>query len=318
MLHDSHGRQFRYLRLSVTEACNFQCSYCLPNGYQCESRENKLSVTQLGHIAKAFASSGIEKIRITGGEPALRKDLPDIIQTCKAQVSRVAVTTNGYNLAKKIDSWVKAGLDALNVSIDSLDPAQFQLITGQNRLPQIMQGIDRALELGLPVKVNSVLLKGLNSHQLEHYLEWVKTTAVTVRFIELMQTRDNRDYFSCHHLRAEKIEAQLLAQSWKLVVKRQDAGPAKEYWHPDFAGRIGLIMPYANDFCTSCNRLRVSSQGKLHLCLFAEQGHDLMPWIEQEDELIARVQTLLHSKSATHYLHQGQTGATQHLAMLGG
>ena len=318
MLHDTHGRQFRYLRLSVTEVCNFQCSYCLPDGYQCEQKEQKLSVTQLGRIAQAFAATGIDKIRITGGEPALRKDLTEIIRVCKQQVATVAMTTNGYNLAEKIDSWVDAGLDALNVSIDSLDPAQFHLITGQDRLPHIMQGIDRALALSVPVKINAVLLKGLNAHHLSQYLDWVKTTNVTVRFIELMQTGDNQDYFHRHHLSGSAIESQLLDSGWQEVVKRNNAGPAKEFWHPDFSGRIGLIMPYANDFCASCNRLRVSSQGKLHLCLFAEQGEDLMPWIDKPDELAAQVQRMLGHKSATHYLHDGFSGATKHLAMLGG
>ena len=318
MLHDHHGRQFRYLRLSITEVCNFQCNYCLPDGYQCEQKEKKLSVLQLDRIAQAFASTGIDKIRITGGEPALRKDLPEIIQACKQHVSRVAITTNGYNLAQKIDTWVEAGLDALNVSIDSLDPAQFQLITGQDRLPQIIQGIDRALELKLPVKVNAVLLKGLNAHQLDQYLDWVRHKPVTVRFIELMQTGDNQSYFKRHHVSGNEIKQRLLEQGWQEVVRRQDAGPAKEFWHPDFAGRIGLIMPYANNFCATCNRLRVSSQGKLHLCLFAEQGHDLMPWIDEPDQLAAQVQKLLGSKAATHYLHQGLSGATTHLATLGG
>ena len=318
MLHDTHGRQFRYLRLSITEVCNFQCSYCLPEGYQCEQKEKKLSVEQLSRIAQAFASTGIDKIRITGGEPALRKDLPDIIKACKQHVSKVAITTNGYNLVEKVESWVDAGLDALNVSIDSLDPAQFYLITGQNRLPQIMRGLEQAIALGLTVKVNSVLLKSASSNRLEHYLDWIRTTPVTVRFIELMETGDNQRYFQQEHESGSKIELRLFSMGWQPVVKSKDAGPAKEYWHPDYAGKIGLIMPYSNDFCASCNRLRVSAQGKLHLCLFAEQGQDLMPWLDHPNELAKQVQHMLSDKSATHYLHDGFSGATKHLAMLGG
>lgn len=318
MLHDPHGRQFRYLRLSVTEVCNFQCSYCLPDGYQCAQKEKPLSVEQITHLAKAFAGAGINKIRITGGEPALRKDLVEIIRACKQQVERVAITTNGYNLANQIERWHQAGLDALNVSIDSLDPAQFQLITGQNRLPQIMAGIDKALALGIPTKINAVLLNQLNHHQFDGYLDWIKTKPVSVRFIELMQTGDNQAYFERHHISALPLQQRLEAEGWQRQVKRKDAGPANEYWHPDYQGRIGLIMPYAKDFCASCNRLRVSAKGRLHLCLFAQQGHDLMPWINHSEQLAEQVQQLLGLKTATHDLHQGNSGATRHLAMLGG
>lgn len=325
MLQDSFGRRFYYLRLSVTDICNFRCNYCLPDGYQCgqsSARENPLSVVEVGTVVRAFASLGTEKVRLTGGEPSLRKDLEQLIETVKSVdgIRCVAITTNGYRLPMEIDAWQRAGLDQLNVSIDSLDPQQFRAITGHDKLDTILCGIDRALALGIPTKVNAVLLREHNFAEFNHFLEWIRVTPVSLRFIELMRTGDNRDFFASNHVAGSDIEKLLLRTGWEQVVRPRDAGPAKEYAHPDYAGRIGLIMPYSRDFCVSCNRLRMSAQGALHLCLFAEQGIDLRDAIAGGDHqaLAEQIRAAVCGKNASHQLASGFTGATRNLAMLGG
>lgn len=322
ILQDGHGRRFYYLRLSVTDVCNFRCGYCLPDGYQARHQQPDLSVAEARTIMRAFAQLGTRKVRLSGGEPSLRKDLPQLIHSARTTpgIQRVAVTSNGYKLPSVIDSWHYSGLDQLNISIDSLDPKEFARITGHDCLPKILTGIDRALELGMATKVNAVLLNDGANTRLHQFLAWLENTPVTLRFIELMQTGDNRDYFASNHLRGTDIEQQLVQSGWQLLPRPLDAGPAREYVHPDYAGRIGLITPYSKDFCNTCNRLRVSAQGKLHLCLFSDTGLDLREIIRtgNADELAEKVRTLIGNKEVSHYLQQGNTGATQNLSIIGG
>lgn len=322
-LEDRHGRRFSYLRLSVTDVCNFRCNYCLPDGYSCDSPQTALSLEEIGQVARTFAAMGTRKIRITGGEPSLRKDLPDIIRMLKSTpgIETVALTTNGYRLTHQIQSWVNAGLDQLNVSIDSLDPQQFRAITGHDKLQEILSGIEQARALGLRnIKVNAVLLRSWNMSGFRQFLDWLQHTPVTLRFIELMQTGDNEEFFRANHMSGEDIRTQLQASGWQPVARNAHDGPAQEFSHVDYAGRIGLIMPYSKDFCATCNRLRISAQGKLHLCLFGEQGYDLRPLLQADEEhlLESRIRTLLQDKKATHFLDEGQTGAIRHFAMIGG
>lgn len=322
ILEDGHGRRFYYLRLSVTDVCNFRCDYCLPDGYQATHTQPDLTVAEAATVMRAFAQLGTRKVRLSGGEPSLRKDLPELIQAARQThgIHRVAITSNGYKLPSVIDSWQQNGLDQLNISIDSLDRAEFARITGHDSLPKILTGIDRALELGIQTKINAVLLNDGAQTRLQQFLGWLKTTPVTLRFIELMQTGDNRDYFASNHLRGADIEHELIESGWQLLSRAIDAGPAREYVHPDYAGRIGLITPYSKDFCNSCNRLRVSAQGKLHLCLFSDAGLDLRETIRTGDAnaLAEKVRAMVGNKEVSHYLQQGNTGGTQNLSIIGG
>ncbi len=322
LLEDSFGRRFRYLRVSITEACNFRCQYCLPDGYDGPDNSAFMSLTEVQTLMTAFARMGTTKIRITGGEPSLRKDFTEIIQAAvnTPGIQKVATTTHGARLAKDAHKWAQAGLDQVNVSIDSLDPNQFALITGQNKLEQILKGLDVAVDAGLDVKVNTVLLQDFSPARLTRFLDWLKITPVTLRFIELMETGEHKAFFKSQHMSGQPIKDRLLAEGWQPVIRRKDAGPAQEFSHPDYAGKIGLIMPYSKDFCKSCNRLRVSASGKLHLCLFSEQGLDLRHLLKagDTDALMQFVHDALNSKHVSHYLQDGMTGATKHLAMLGG
>lgn len=322
MLEDKFGRRFHYLRLSITDVCNFKCTYCLPDGYQCDNDRDFLNVPEIKTLVSGFAKLGTSKVRITGGEPALRKDLSKIIKVCASTpgIKHVAMTSNGFKLESDIENWVKAGLNSLNISIDSLDPRMFASITGHNKLDSILRGIDKALALGVQVKVNAVLMKQYNEQELVPFLSWLKTTPITLRFIELMQTGDNIEFFKQNHVSASTIKDKLLDDGWSQLIRNKSAGPAQEFYHPEFEGRMGLIMPYSNDFCATCNRLRISSLGKLHLCLFSDKGLDIRPALQANDDQLLQQQlvSLLGDKEATHWLQDGYTGGTKHLAMLGG
>ncbi|SQH74408.1 molybdopterin biosynthesis protein A [Shewanella benthica] len=323
-LQDKFGRRFHYLRLSVTDVCNFKCTYCLPDGYRPEGRAQFLGLDEIENLVGAFSEVGTQKIRITGGEPTMRKDFTDIIRVVadNDKIKTIATTTNGYRLEKNAKEWYDAGLRRINVSIDSLDPRMFYQITGQNKFDEVMRGVDAALEAGFErVKINAVLLKGLNDKDLPRFLHWIKSTPIDLRFIELMETGLGRDYFKAHHLAGADIRASLVEDGWSLDTPAADDGPAQNFSRDDHKGRIGLIMPYDNHFCASCNRLRVSAKGKLHLCLFTENGVDLRDLLQHQDqraELVERLHGQLAAKKETHFLHDGITGVTQHLASIGG
>lgn len=322
-LVDGFGRRFHYLRLSVTEVCNFRCSYCLPDGFRKTAPLSLLGVDEIARLAKAFARLGVAKVRLTGGEPTTRGDIGAIIAGVVATpgIDKVAMTTNGWNLHRHVATWHAAGLTNLNISIDDLDAATFAAITGHDRLDQVVAGLDAALALGMrAVKVNAVLLKPSLPDGFDRFAAFVKTRPIAVRFIELMRTGDNADYFAANHVSGATLKAWLEARGWSARPRAFDDGPAIEYEHPEYLGRIGLIAPYGTGFCDSCNRLRVTARGKLRLCLFGDGGVDLRDLLadDQTEAVVARVTAALVGKSAGHRLHEGNPGDTRHLAQLGG
>lgn len=324
-LEDKFHRKFSYLRLSVTDVCNFKCSYCLPHGYKPDGMKNRfLSLSEIARVIGVFADCGTSKVRLTGGEPSMRKDFIDIINIASSTsgISKVATTTNGYRMEKQVERWRDAGLTDINVSLDSLDARMFHLITGENKFRQVMNGIEKAFEAGfVKVKVNVVLMREHNEKELPTFLDWIKTRPIQLRFIELMQTGDMNDFFSKQHVSGTSILNYLIANGWILKSRAYNDGPAQVYTHPDFRGEIGLIMPYSKDFCSSCNRLRVSALGKLHMCLFGDYGVDLRDLLQSDEQRVAlakRIQAQLNNKSESHFLHNGHTGMTPHLASIGG
>lgn len=322
-LVDGFGRRFNYLRLSVTEACNFRCTYCLPNGYRKSGPMDLLSVEEIGRLTKAFAHLGVRKVRLTGGEPTVRRDIGDII-ACVAQtpgIEKVAMTTNGWNLSRRIADWRAAGLTNLNVSLDSLDADEFRQITGHDRLAAVLGGLDQAVDLGLPsVKVNAVLLRETAERGFAEFAAFVRERPIAVRFIELMRTADNADYFAAHHAGGQVLRDWLAREGWTARARDGDGGPAVEFTHPDHLGRLGLIAPYSAGFCDGCNRLRVTSRGALRLCLFGEGGMDLRDLLIEgaQSALEQRVAEALLGKAAGHRLVEGRPGDLRNLAQLGG
>lgn len=321
---DGYGRRFYYLRLSVTEVCNFRCTYCLPHGWKKTSPMNFLNVEEIRRLVTWFASMGLGKVRLTGGEPAVRKDLTSIIDTVSniQGIDKVAMTTNGYNLKRYVDDWVAAGLSHLNVSIDALNRDTFLKITGHDRFDDVMAGLDRALEHDLgAVKVNAVLLRDSVEDGLKGWSEFVRDRPVSVRFIELMRTGDNADFFADQHVGGDLLKHWLDQNGWTQKLRSRDDGPAIEFVHPDYAGRIGLIAPYSRGFCDSCNRLRVSAKGKMKLCLFGSGGLDLRDLLQSEgnvEEFQTRVLGSLQGKSVAHRLSVSDPGDTMNLAQTGG
>ncbi len=237
-------------------------------------------------------------------------------------IAKVAFTTNGYRLLKNAQKWRKAGITHINVSVDSLDPKCFHAITGHNRLQEVRQGIDAALDAGFEtVKINVVLLKGVNDNEFPDYLTWAKNVPISIRFIELMQTGDNLEYFHKYHLSANVIRNQLLDRGWAQKKRSLNSGPAQEFTHIGYSGSIGLIAPYSKDFCKGCNRLRVTSAGDLRLCLFGEQGISLRPLLQndnQKQDLKNLICDQLQFKRSSHFLDEGNTGITPHFASIGG
>lgn len=323
MLIDPAGRAFTYLRLSVTDACGFSCSYCLPEGYRRPADwEAPLSVQEVERLVRGLAPLGLRKVRLTGGEPTSRRDLVELVEAVAAVpgIETVALSTNGSRLARLAAALNRAGLQAVNVSIDSLDPAEFAAITGKDGLEEVLAGVEAALGAGLRVKVNAVLLRGCNDASVDRFLDWVTDTPVTVRFIELMRTGDNQLYFLRRHLGLQQLEARLLAAGFVPKAREATDGPARELTHPDKRGGIGLITPYAQDFCASCNRLRVTSAGRLRLCLFGDRDLSLRHLLDGRppEVLAAAVRAALAGKGAGHRLAEGITGNVRNLAQMGG
>ena len=215
-----------------------------------------------------------------------------------------------------------SGLTHLNVSVDSLDPARFHQLTGRDQLKNVIEGIDTALAQNFTsVKVNSVLHKDHTMEEFDLFLAWIRNRPVSVRFIELMKTGDQAAYAQKNFLSSGILKHRLLSEGWKILPRQSEDGPAIEFSHPDYQGRMGIIAPYSDDFCTTCNRLRITSRGKLRLCLFGEEDHSIRPWLQSEtlaEALPEKIQTLLQQKTATHFLNEGKTGKMTNFSSIGG
>ncbi len=326
-LKDNFGRSFPYFRISITDVCNFKCGYCLPNGYQKpENKKTFLTLEEIKRIGKALSELGVCKIRLTGGEPTVRKDFIEIIENLKSLpgINKVVFTTNGYNLKNIAKSVVDAKVNGINVSIDSLDREKFKFITGMDKLNDILAGIKILQELNFKnIKINAVLLIGVNDSEqdFDNWMQFVQSNTIDFRFIELMQTGDNLEYFKKYHVSANVFRDYLLKHEWIHQTAGFDSGPSKNYIHKDFKGRFGIIAPYSKDFCKTCNRLRITAQGDLRLCLFGNTGISLRALL-QHDEQIPKLKDLINAqlnfKKESHYLELGNTGLTPHLASIGG
>ena len=327
-LTDTFGRSFPYIRLSITDVCNFKCGYCLPNGYQKDNSDNRkfLDVNEIKRLAKGLSELGVCKIRLTGGEPTVRSDFFDIVKILKNEtgIKKVVITTNGYRLNKISNQISNSGLDGINISIDSLNRETFKVITGHDRLPEIIEGIRNLQNLNFKnIKINAVLLKGINDSE-KNFDEWskfIKINKIDLRYIELMQTGDGLDYFKRYHIPAKIFKNYLNKKNWIHQTLGRDAGPSLNYIHPDYKGKFGIIAPYSKDFCKSCNRLRITSRGDLRLCLFGTTGISVRHLIQRDDqleELKDLILKQLNFKKESHYLELGKTGLTNNLSTTGG
>ena len=328
ILKDSFGRRFPYIRLSITDVCNFKCGYCLPNGYQKDKSDNRkfLSSEEIEKLAKGLSELGVSKIRLTGGEPTVRKDFFDIIKILKNKsgIKKTVITTNGYRLDQIAEKLVDSGIDGINISIDSLNRDTFKTITGHDRLPEILKGIEKLQKLNFKnIKINAVLLNGINSTK-KDFKDWsnfIKFNEITFRYIELMQTGDSIEYFKKYHISSKIFTDYLNENNWIFQTHGKDSGPSKNYINPDYRGKFGLIAPYSKDFCKSCNRLRITARGDLRLCLFGNTGINIRHLIQKDDQLDELKDLILKQlqfKKESHYLELGDTGLTKNLSQTGG
>jgi cyclic pyranopterin phosphate synthase len=241
-----------------------------------------------------------------------------------SNIPKVTMTTNGYQLNKIAEQLHETGLDGINISIDSLNREMFKKLTGHDRLLEILEGIKILQKLNFKsIKVNAVLLKGINDTYGDFKLfgNFIRENKIDFRFIELMQTGDNLDYFKKNHVSSAVFKDYLEKNDWIYQTHGKDAGPALNFIHPEYKGKFGIIAPYSKDFCKTCNRLRITSRGDLRLCLFGNTGISIRHLLQndnQKEELVDLIIKQLHLKKESHYLELGDTGITPNLSNIGG
>jgi cyclic pyranopterin phosphate synthase len=311
-LLDSRGRPLKDLRLSVIDQCNFRCPYCMPKesygpDFPFMTSSERLSFDELARLARTFVSLGVEKIRLTGGEPLLRKDLPRLIETLAAMRTPsgreldIALTTNGSLLARQAQSLKDAGLKRITVSLDALDDKLAGRMNGVDfPVARVLEGIAAAQRVGLaPVKVNTVIERGVNESQILPLVHHFRDSGVQLRFIEYMDVGGASRWNSGQVLTADAIRA-IVQQHYPQVPASAARGhDTAEVWHhADGSGSVGFIASMSHPFCGDCTRARVAADGKIYLCLFAIEGADLRPWLGagQEAALADRVRTLWQAR----------------------
>ncbi len=312
-LRDSHGRLITDLRVSITDRCNYKCVYCRTGQHGAQYAE--LSAADYLRSIQIFLSLGIEKVRLTGGEPLLRRDLPQMVASIRAMRTRsgaspeVAVTTNGHLLEGLAEPLKKAGLSRVTISMDAVDPATFERIT---RIPgsfeNVVRGIEAAQHAGLdPVKINCVLLRGFNDEQVEAFADFARARSVVVRFIEFMPLEEDRLWTPQMVVPLTEIVERIGRVHRLVPLPATVAGEtARRYGFADGAsGEIGIIAPVTQAFCGACSRVRLTSDGKIRTCLFSHREHDLAEMARKgasDDELRAFILGVIQTKEARHYI----------------
>ncbi|MCL2123724.1 MAG: GTP 3',8-cyclase MoaA [Desulfovibrionaceae bacterium] len=279
-LTDGYGRLARYLRLSVTDRCNLRCLYCRSNiRERFIPHEEVLRYEELVRLVDLGVEQGIEKIRLTGGEPFMRKGFIDFLYMLRKRHSKVdlRITSNGTLLGEHVKALGELGIGAINISLDSLRPEGFLAATGRNLLPVVRRNLDALLAEGIQVKINAVALKGINQQDMRAFLDFARRHPVDVRFIEFMPMGSATGWSEDQFWPAEDIltEARKWADLAPCPQEARDRGPARMFSIVGGLGRLGLITPMSNHFCATCNRLRITSDGRLRTCLFADKEYRL-------------------------------------------
>lgn len=277
-LQDRFGRTVNYVRLSVTDRCDFRCVYCMAEDMTFLPREQILTLEEIASVAKTFVSLGTEKIRLTGGEPLVRRGILDLVSEIGSYDLRdFAMTTNGSQLPTMAEPLRKAGLKRLNISLDSLDEEKFNRITRTGKLNQVLDGIDAARDAGFDgIKLNVVVMKGGNDHEVPELVEFARRKGVDITFIEEMPLGEISDHDRGEVLCTSDEVHQIISQHHELIPTPEDSGgPARYYRMPDSQSRVGFISPHSHNFCSTCNRVRVTVEGRLLLCLGNEHSVDL-------------------------------------------
>ena len=296
---DQYNRKISYLRLSVTERCQLRCAYCRAGEDLCP-KDDELSADKMIEIVKACSELGIDRVRLTGGEPLLRRDLDQIIKGIRAipAIRDISLTTNAQDLAAQAAGLKAAGLDRVNVSLDSLDKEKFKLLTGGD-VDKVLAGIKAAISCGLlPVKLNAVLVKGVNDGEIGDFIALAKDMPIDIRFIEYMEIGVNP------LAAAKRVSSDLILAQFPQLVKtppRYFGQPSTDYQIPGYKGRVGLISPISHQFCGDCNRIRIMSDGTLRPCLGRSEELNLLPAINDGYEILKEtIREAIYNKPCGH------------------
>jgi cyclic pyranopterin phosphate synthase len=284
MLIDGHGRQVNYLRVSVTERCNFRCQYCMPEKpFSWVPQENLLSFEDLFKFVRLAIDEGVTKIRLTGGEPLLRHDLDRFVAMIHDYEPEIdlALTTNGYLLPETAERLKNAGLKRINISLDSLKPAVAAQIAQKNVLGKVLEGIEKALEVGLGVKINMVPLKGINDDEILDILEFCRERGIRVRYIEYMENAHANSEIRGMH--GKEILERIKERYTIRRLGREGASPSYNYEIEENGYVFGLIDPHKHDFCESCNRIRLTAEGHLIPCLYFDEAQSIAEAVREGD-----------------------------------
>ena len=325
-MFDRYQREIHYLRLSVTDLCNLRCRYCMPDGVEKLEREAVLTYEEFLRLAALFARCGIDTVRVTGGEPLVRKNVAQLVAGLKETpgIRRVTLTTNAVLLAEQLPALLDAGLDSVNISLDTLRPEVFRQITARDDFAAVQAGLQAALQSGLPVKLNCVPQAGVNEGELEQLAALAKNNAMQVRFIEMMPIGYGAAMpcISGPELRAR------FARRWPELAPLSPAqehalgdGPAVYYTVPGWQGSIGFIAAVHGKFCASCNRVRLTSQGFLRPCLASETGCDLRALLRSgadDAQLLAAIRETIWAKPREHHFNDSSMPATRGMYRIGG
>ena len=325
-MFDSKGRKIHYLRLSVTDLCNLRCRYCMPDGVDKLEREDILTYEEFLRLAALFARCGVDTVRVTGGEPLVRKGVEQLVKGLKAipGIRKVTMTTNAVLLEQQLPALLEAGLDSVNISLDTLDPALFAKITARDEFAAVQAGIHAALESGIPVKLNCVPQVGVNEGELEALAALAEDKPLQVRFIEMMPI----GYGAAMPCISGPELLARFRRRWPELAPLPGAacaalgdGPAVYYTVPGWKGDIGFIAAVHGKFCASCNRVRLTSQGFLRPCLASETGCDLRALLRggaADEELLQAIRQTIWAKPREHHFGDNSIPATRGMYRIGG
>lgn len=317
LLADQFNRPVTYLRISVTDKCNLRCVYCMPErGLPWLPKAEILSYEEIAALVRAAASVGVRSVRLSGGEPLVRKDLPRLVEELAAieGIDDIALSTNGLLLEEQIDALVRAGLRRVNVSLDTLSEGRFFEIARRPGLDRVLAGIDAAIARGLaPVKINCVVMRGINDGEIAAFAQWTKERAVYVRFIELMPVHENLGVQKDAYVSSDEILEHVRAVGdLRSVTGPGGNGPARYFAFDGAPGAVGVISPLSHDYCERCNRVRLTAGGKLRLCLFGDHEIDLRTPLRagaSDAEIADLFRSAMLIKPERHHLRLGEAAS---------
>jgi GTP 3',8-cyclase len=297
MIIDQFNRVHDYLRISLTDNCNFRCFYCMPEEeYEFTPASKLMQADEIEAIAKTFVSLGVKKIRLTGGEPLVRKDAADIILALSKLPVTLTMTTNGVRLHEFLPTLKQAGISSLNVSLDTLQADKFHLITRRDQFQRVYDNIHLLLENDIRAKVNVVMMKDFNDHEINDFVAWTKNTPVHVRFIEFMPFQGNR-WTSNKVLTLQQILQTVEAEYSYIRLKDELNDTAKKFMVPGHAGTFAVISTMSEPFCSTCNRMRLTADGKMKNCLFGKGETDLLTALRNGEDIIPLIRQSIHAKA---------------------